>query len=390
MGTATQEPLDAARALSSEISARAQEAEDLRTLPVDLVDRIRAAGLFHLALPATYGGLECDPITIFDVVEELSRADGSTGWTVFIGNSTSFVAWLDPVVAKEIIAGRPDFISTGVFAPTGVARPADDDAGTLVVDGHWTFNSGCPHADWFINGVMVMDGDAPRIVDGRPDWRFAYYPASDGEIVDTWHVAGLRGTGSHDVVATGVRVPIERTIAPMFEPAQVDAPLYQLPFAVMLTAFMSAFPLGIARRALDEFATLAAKKSRAIPPGPTLAADEAVQVDLARAEAAVRSARAYAREALAAAYERVCAGDEVSVAQRNDVLMAGLHAGRSARMATDAVFALAGGGALYDTSPLQRCVRDLLAGTQHIFYSVARWKTGGRVQLGMDPGSFMF
>ena len=390
MATVTQQPLDAARALAPEISARAQEAEDLRTLPVDLVDRIRAAGLFHLGVPAAYGGLECDPITIFDVVEELSRADGSTGWTVFIGNSTSFVAWLDPVAAKEIVAGRPDFISTGVFAPTGVARPADDDPGTLVVDGRWTFNSGCPHADWFINGVIVMDGDAPRIVDGRPDWRFAYYPASDGEIVDTWHVAGLRGTGSHDVVASGVRVPMERTIAPMFEPARVDGPLYRQPFAVMLTAFMSAFPLGIARRALDEFATLATKKSRAIPPGPTLAADEAVQVELARAEATVRAARAYAREALAAAYESVCAGDEVSLTQRNDVLMAGLHAGRSARMATDTVFALAGGGALYDTSPLQRCVRDLLAGTQHIFYSVGRWKAGGRIQLGMDPGTFMF
>jgi alkylation response protein AidB-like acyl-CoA dehydrogenase len=389
MATTTQPPLEAARALAPEISARAQEAEDLRTVPLDLVDRIRAAGLFHLGVPEQLGGLECDPLTIFEVIEEVARADGSVGWSVFIGNSTSFIAWLDPVVAKEIVATRPDFISTGVFAPTGVARPDTDDPATLVVDGRWTFNSGCPHADWFMTGVVVMDGDGPRIVDGRPDWRFAFYPANEGEIVDTWHVAGLRGTGSHDVVAQGVRVPLERTIVPFFEPARIDRPLYRLPFAVLVSSFITAFPLGVARRALDEFTALAAKKSRSVPPGPTMADDEAVQVELARAESSVRAARAYVREALHNAYATVCAGDDVTMAQRNDVLMAGLNAGRAARAATDAVFAMAGGGALYDASPLQRCQRDLLAGTQHLFFSLGRWKAPARIQLGMDPGTFM-
>src|SRR5207302_10009639 len=145
-------------------------------------------------------------------IEEISRADGSAGWTTFIGNTTSFVAWLEPGVAKELVAERPDFVMSGVFAPTGTARP-DGDA--LVIDGRWTFNSGCPHADWFLNGVVVMDGDDPRMVPpGRPDWRFAIYPAAEGAIVDTWHVAGLRGTGSHDVKATSVRVRRARTIVP--------------------------------------------------------------------------------------------------------------------------------------------------------------------------------
>jgi alkylation response protein AidB-like acyl-CoA dehydrogenase len=380
-------PLEAARALAPELSERAHEAEELRTLPLDLVDKARAEGLFHLGMPAALGGLECDPITMFEVIEELSRADGSAGWSIFIGNTSTFLAWLEPEAAKEIVASRPGFISTGVFAPTGTARPDPD--GTLVVDGRWAFNSGCPHSDWFMNGVMVMDGDAPRMVDGRPDWRFAFYPASEGEIVDTWHVAGLRGTGSHDVKASGVRVPRERTLMPFFEPPHFDGPLYRLPFATLLTSFLAAFPLGVARRALDEFTVLATKKSRAVPPGPMMAEDEAIQVELARAEALVASARAFVVESLGAAFATASAGDPVSLKQRSRALMAALNAARSARTATDTVFGLAGGGALYDSSPLQRCVRDLMAGTQHIFYNLGRWKTVGRVQFGIDPATFM-
>jgi alkylation response protein AidB-like acyl-CoA dehydrogenase len=379
--------VEAARRLAPELSERAAEGEQLRTMPAEVVDKIRTAGLFHLGLPAALGGHECDPLTIFETIEEVSRADGSAGWTTFIGNSTAFVAWLDPAVAKDLVAQRPDFVVSGVFAPTGRARP---DGADVIIDGRWAFNSGCPHADWFMNGVFVMDGDSPIIVPpGRPDWRFAFYPANEGEIVDTWHVAGLRGTGSHDVTASSVRVPRDRTIMPFFEPAQFDGPLYRLPFPTLLASFVSGFPLGVARRALDEFAALANKKSRTLPPGPTMAEDAAVQVELARAEAAVRSARAFALESLGAAWDTVSAGDEVSLAQRATTVLAMLNGARAARAAVDSVFGMAGAGALFDSSPLQRCQRDLMAGTQHIILSMNQWETAGRVLLGLDPASYM-
>jgi len=381
--------LEAARQLAPELSDRAHEGEGLRTMPSDLVEKVRAAGLFHLGLPAELGGFECDPLTILRVIEELSRADGSAGWTTLIGNGTSFVAWLEPEVAKAIVADKPDFTLSGAFAPTGVAH-VDARDGSLIVDGRWAFNSGCPHAEWFMQGIVVLDGDAPRMIGpDMPDWRFAFFPASEGEIIDTWHVAGLRGTGSHDVVASGVRVPPERTTMPFFQPAHFDGPLYQLPFATMLCSYLSGFPLGVGRRALDEFATLAATKSRKTPPGPTMAEDEAIQVEQARAEAAIRSARAFVIEALGEAWDTVCAGNELSMAQRSTVLLATLNATRSARAVVDMVFGLAGGGALYNSSPLQRCARDLAAGTQHIFFSLEQWKAAGRVLLGRDPGTFM-
>ena len=137
-----------------------------------------------------------------------------------------------------------------------------------------------------------------------------------------------------------------------------------------------------------EFATLANKKSRTLPPGPTMADDPAVQVELARAEAAVRSARAFVLESFGDAWDTVCMGDELSLSQRANNVMATLHAARTARASVDSVFSMAGGGALYDTSPLQRCARDLMAGTQHIILSLNQWKAAGRVLLGLDPATY--
>ena len=356
-------------------------------MPPELVGAVRDAGLFRLALPAALGGFECDPLTLFDAIEAVAHADGSAGWTTMIGNSGFLFAWLDPDVAAEMVGDDPDQVVSPAFPPVGRAVPDPAD-GTLVVDGHWTFCSGCVHSDWFMDGVLVMDGDRPRMLGDRPDWRFAFYPAAEGEIVDNWNVSGLRGTGSHDVVARGVRVPPERTIMPFFEPARFDGPLFRMPLVSVLCSLMSGFIHGVARRAVDEFVTLAAIKSRAFPPGRPMAEDEAIQVDVARVEAARRSSRAFAVEAIGSAWETVCRGDDVSMRQRGDILLATLNSTRTAREVADAVFALAGAGELHETSPIQRCTRDAAAGAQHGLFNPDQWKAAGRVALGLDPQSF--
>jgi alkylation response protein AidB-like acyl-CoA dehydrogenase len=235
---------------------------------------------------------------------------------------------------------------------------------------------------------MVMDGDQPReLAPGRPDWRFAVYPAAEATIHDTWHVAGLRGTGSHDVSVHAIRVPAERTMRPFFEPARFDGPLYRLPFPTLLMSMFAGVPLGIARRAIDEFTALAASKSR-MSPG-SMIVDPAVQVEVARAEAAVRAARAFVVDAVGAAWDVVVAGDDLSLSDRASVTLATVNAARSARTAVDSVFGMAGAGALFDDSPLQRCARDLMAATQHLALSLGQWKTVGRVLFGLDPESQM-
>lgn len=258
--------LDAARDLTPELSVRAAEGEALRTMPPDLVEKVRDAGLFGLALPRTLGGLEIEPLAFVDVIEELSRADGSAGWTVLIGNSTSFFAWLDPDVAREMIGDDVRFASTSMFGPLGRAVP--DGSGAFTVSGRWPFNSGCPHAGWLQAGVFVTDGDGPRMLPDRgPDWRLAFFRPGDARILDTWDAVGLRGTGSHDLTVSELRVPQEHVAAPFFEPARHDGPLWRIPFFTQLAIYILGFPLGVARRALDEFTALAATKQRRGPGG---------------------------------------------------------------------------------------------------------------------------
>lgn len=379
--------LDAARALSPELSARAFEGEAQRTMPPDLVEKVRDAGLFGLALPRTLGGLEIEPLAFMEVIEELSRADGSAGWTVLIGNSTSFFAWLDPDVAREMIGDDVGFASTSMFGPLGRAAP--DGSGAYTVDGRWPFNSGCPHAGWLQAGVFVTDGDGPRMLPDRgPDWRLAFFRPGDARIHDTWDAVGLRGTGSHDLTVSGLRVPEEHLAAPFFEPARHDGPLWRIPFFAQLAVYLVGFPLGVARRALDEFTALAVTKRRG-GMGDTVADTGDAQVVLARAEAGVRSARAFAHEVIGDMWDTALAGDAPTLEQRGLVLLAAQQARLACTAAVDGVFPLAGASAVYSSEPLQRCFRDIHTAGQHIFFSPESWKRYARLRLGIEQPTFM-
>ncbi len=368
------------------LTEQARQAEDLRTMPPHVVEACAAAGLFRMALPKSLGGLECDPLTIIRVIEELSRADGSGGWTIMIGNTSAFTAWLEPAVARDIVRANPNAPMAGLLMPNGAAIP--DGAGGFIVSGRWPFNSGAPHASWFCSGIMVMDGDQPRMVPpGRPDWRFAFFPASEATIIDTWNAAGLKGTGSHDIAVNGLRVPEERTAAPFFERARHDGPLYRMPPWSMFMTLMAGLPLGIARRALDEFNELAKRKSRTME-GTCLADDAAIQVDVARAEADLRAARALVFETFAQAWQTLQDRDN-SLEERTRMTMSVVQAMRLCSGAVDVVFQRAGGGALYDTSPLQRCFRDIHAAGQHIAFSQETWKRIGRSLLGIEQPTYM-
>jgi alkylation response protein AidB-like acyl-CoA dehydrogenase len=370
-------PLDVARGLSSAISARADETEGARCVPADLIAQFADAGFLRMYVPTSLNGPQFDPATACQVVETLSAADGSTGWTAFILNTSFFPVYLEPGVAKAILDDVPASGMAGLFGPLGKGIPNGD--GTLSVDGRWPFNSGSPHASWFSQGIVVSGGENPF------DWRFAFLPKADVEILDTWRVAGLRGTASHDVTATGAIVPEERTVNPIFTEAPQDAPHFRWPFFSLLATLMGGFPLGVARRALDEFENLAITKARG---GSTALADtESVAVGVMRAEGAVRAARAYLLDAIGSAWDSALAGNSLTTDQRVDLRGAAINAMRAGIDAVDTVFALAGGGALYDGSPLQRCWRDIHAGSHHIFFSADHMQKVGRVILGRPVDS---
>lgn len=378
--------LDEARRLAPVISARASEIEAARCVPDDLAADLAEAGCFRLYVPESLGGPEVDPLIAFQVVETLAEADGSTGWTSFILNTSFFSSWLDPAVAKEMLATKPGSGMAGMFAPIGRAVPDGD--GAFRVTGRWPFNSGSPHASWFCQGVLVFDGDAPRMMnETMADWRFTFIPAADSEILDTWHVSGLRGTASHDVVSTDVRVPEEHTTNPVFRPAPHDGALFRWSFFGMLASLMAGFPIGVARRALDEFTAVASTKSRG--GGVSLVDTDAGAISIVRAEASLRSARSYIFDVIGEAWDQAQRGDALTVAQRAGLRMAAHNAMRVGVEVTNTVFAMAGGGALYDSSPLQRCWRDIHAGSHHIFFSDDHVLKTGRVLLGRPTDDWL-
>jgi alkylation response protein AidB-like acyl-CoA dehydrogenase len=376
-----------ARALAGQLEARAREGERLRTMPSDLVGELRDAGMFGLATPRSLGGSELPAATIVRVVEEMCRADGSAGWTVLIGNSTAFLAWLDPSVAASLL-DRPAHISAAVFAPTGQLTPAGN--GGFRLTGRWSYCSGSAHADFFFGGGLVMDASAPRMVPGRgPDWRLAVTAASDVTVHDTWDSIGLRGTGSHDVTVEGLSVPVEHTMSPFFEAARHDGPLFRLPFFTLIGVTMAGFALGVARRALDEMVAIATTKVR--PPGPDpIGRDGDVQVSIAHAEGALQAARAFVFEALDEMWGAALSGEVPSDDRRARFLLANQHA---MRVAVDAITTAIGFGgmvALRPDHPLQRCLRDIHAANQHIYFSQAATKRYAKARLGIEQETFWF
>jgi alkylation response protein AidB-like acyl-CoA dehydrogenase len=371
----------AARALAPTIAARAAEGEALRTMPPDLVAALKRAGLFRIAVPRTLGGLELAPTEIIEVIEQISRADGSAGWTVLIGNAAAFFSWLEPDVVTAMFGGPPDIISTGTFSPTGRAVPTGD--GHLVLDGRWGFNSGCCHADWYQLGFLVMAGDVPaRRPDGRPDWRFAYIPSHDAEVVDTWRVAGLRGTGSHDVVVADLRLPEAHTAMPMFDPPRHTGPLLEVGFRALTATLLVGFPLGVARRALDELAARAPAKRRWSRES-TVAEDALAQRLAGAAEAGLQSARAFAFDAFGAAWEAIGRDGTTTVEQRSRMLLATQQAMEAALGAVEVAYRLVGAAAVYEDDPIGRCFRDVQTARQHVIFSGELFAEYGRARFGV-------
>jgi alkylation response protein AidB-like acyl-CoA dehydrogenase len=376
-----------AGALATEIIDRADESEALATMPIDLVGQLRAAGIFRTLQPRSLGGFEMAPIELIEMIEELARADGSAGWTAAIGaGAPAFTAWLEPSVATQLFGSNADFTAATVFAPTGRAAP--DGNGRFTVGGRWPFASGCRHAEWLLTGVIVFDGDAPRTRAGRPDWRLAFFPHTSAEIVDNWHVLGLRATGSNDIVASAVTVAEEHTISPFFESARQDGPLWRLPFFTLVGLALVGVPLGIARRALDEFADLATGKVRAGTFAPIAQQPES-QVVFARAEAELRSARAFVLNEAGALWTSACEGDTPTLEQRARFQLAAQQAMWAARRAVDAAFHLAGSSAVHDSHPLQRCFRDVHTACQHVYFSTAAMKRYANNRFDIEQPNYL-
>jgi alkylation response protein AidB-like acyl-CoA dehydrogenase len=379
----THELVRAARALAPRIRERADEIERERRLPTTLVRTLAQAGVFRMLVPAELGGFEVDPSTMVGCLAEIARADGSAGWCAMIGATTGVIgAYLPAAVGREIYGTDPEVVTGGVFHPRGVARA---EGAAYRLTGRWPFASGCQHCAWLLGGAIVRDGDRPRLQpSGAPETRQMVFPASEAEVIDTWSVSGLRGSGSHDIAVKDILVPRERTVSLTTDRPRIVTPLYAFPVFGLLALGIAAVALGIAERAIEELVALAGGK---IPTGGRrpIALRSAVQTDVARAQGLVRAARALLLDSIGEAWRSARAGDAIRLEERALVRLAATHATRSCAEAVDLMYEAGGGSSIYEGCALQRLFRDVHVATQHVMVAPPTLELVGRVLLGA-PG----
>jgi alkylation response protein AidB-like acyl-CoA dehydrogenase len=217
--------------------------ETSRRLPEDLARELARAGFFRIFLPAAYGGLDLTPMDGIVVFEELAKADASVAWCVWNGNTHWTAAQLSPEAAHAI-HDDPDVITANSTRPSGQAHVVD--GGCLT--GRWSLVSGCALASWMVLWSVIHEDGKPRpILSATPEIRFMLLPASQCEIIDTWMVGGLRGTGSHDVVVHEVFVPVAFTSG-FFDTYVLPEPRYRIPAFSRVIPGLGAMALARLRR----------------------------------------------------------------------------------------------------------------------------------------------
>lgn len=352
--------------LAPKLGARVAEFEAARRISPDVVSTLRTIGIFRMFVPKSHDGFALDLPAALDIIATLARIDGSLGWIVMIASNAALCAPLLPrQTYDDVYRDSPDIVIAGSTQPLGTLDAMD---GGWRASGRWPFASGCQHADFIIGGgTMTRDGKplSDGAGEGAPLPPLCFMlPARAWQIEDTWHVSGLRATGSHHIAIKDAIVAAAQTfnlseIAPC-----VPGPLYGklLQVAPLL---MSAVVVGIAEAALDDIIAYANSGRRQQYAPVPMRESETFHGELGRVAAEVRAARAFFESENARYWRHALAETNDAPALQAEVKQGAIWLTATCIGAANACFALGGGSAIYDGSPLQRRLRDLQAVGQH-------------------------
>jgi alkylation response protein AidB-like acyl-CoA dehydrogenase len=276
-------------------------AQQLRRLPDDTVATLVDAGLFRFTLPRELGGEDASVGRTIQVLEAIAAIDASVAWNVMLGSEINAMAagGMPADLAKEVYLDNPRVIMCGGGGPgSTTSRAVAQSDGSYLVSGQTTFISGCHNAQWCFMVAPIFDAETLRMTAAGPAVRTWFLHRSQWEILDTWDVAGLRGSGSHDVKADNARVS-ERyaSVELMALPALYANPVFRIPVPLRLAYNKSAVALGVAKGALESFVDLANKKVPMMSVAP-LRERPIAQYRMGEATAKFRAARAYMIEAM--------------------------------------------------------------------------------------------
>jgi alkylation response protein AidB-like acyl-CoA dehydrogenase len=373
-------PLEAARRLGPLIRSSAPETEALRELPRPLFEAMADAGLFQIALPRSLGCPELDLPSYIQVIEEIGKTDASTGWVtnqvaIFatyaarMERAAARAIWIDP--PRSVVANTPLANAEAIVVPGGYR-----------VTGRQGFSTGCRHATWLAAHATVVEHGRPRLDEGQPEMRYCFVPRAQAELLDTWQVRGMRGTGTHHFAVNDVFVPEERSVKSVTAPLQETGPLYRIPRTLVFASGDAAVALGTARSCLAAFVELATTKTpRAME---ALLRDQVmVQNEVGHAEAHLRSGRAFLLETVGQIWAELTATGAITLEQRATLRLATTHAIRLAVRVVDMVYNMAGATAVYESNPIQRYFQDVHVISQHLQARLAHYELVGRHWLGL-------
>ncbi|AWH00921.1 acyl-CoA dehydrogenase family protein [Rhodococcus ruber] len=353
---------------------RRDEFNRQRFVPRDFVALLKRAGLYRASTPAQFGGEPMAPASFMKQVERISAVDPATGWVASFGSSLVYFAALPVETQEKIYSDGPDVAYAGGLFPMQKAEKVD---GGYLCSGLWQFASGCLGAD--ILGIGLAGGPETN---GKP--LTALVDPADVEIVENWDVAGMKATGSHAVKADRLFVPEEMTFVRGGAP-RIDEPLTRYPTLAYAAQVLAVVTLGAARGALDYAHEVGAVRS-SITGGDSKGNRPAYKTGLARAEADLRSARAFFYEITDEVWGLAVRGDEITAEHTALLRLGATQAAHVGRNVVLAAFDLAGTGAIYESHPLQRYLRDALVPAQHAMLQTNTFEAAGAVLLGLDPG----
>lgn len=362
-----------------EIAARSAEAEAARAVPAEIITALREAGVFRMALPEAWGGEQLDLVDAARVVREISRADGSAGWTVQAASMAWFFVRSLPqeTLEKEVFGHGADLMLRGAIAPKGKATPVEDG---YRISGRWPLASGSFTPDWILAG-FVVEG-APPMPDGRPDMRVALIRPEQVTFLDTWDAVGLRATQSTDFTMDDVFVP-ERFTGPLAGDNNIPAPFYNLPYTAT-GASHDAVIVGCLEGALEDLAELAATKRPAFNPRVVIGEDPVFQEKFAELHLRTAALNALLEQTGRTVMDRALAGDEPTPTEWFSYTGGHQHIHHEGIRILNEIMTLSGSAGLYSTNPMQRRWRDVRCVSQHVAGNNGSLRRLGAVLSGQE------
>jgi indole-3-acetate monooxygenase len=374
------------RGLRAVIEAHRGDGAGLHRLPDAIARAFAEANVYRLLLPEEFGGEDIDPITYFDLVEEVACYDGSAGWNYSIGSSTPIILGSLSAARLRQIFGSSDCCIAASASPPGRAVVASDG---YRVTGRFAWASGLHQARWVAANCIVFDSDKMRrSAAGLPVALGFLMPKQDCKVLDTWHVLGMRGTGSTEFEVSGALVPEDMAVSFVGAKSSHPYPIFHLPptyFGYNHVSVMN----GIARSALDGLKALAATKTTAMT-RTNLRDEPQAQYAIAKAEAIIDANRLAVKASFSSLWAKVVAREAVPLETRARVRGSVAYAAECAIEAVQLCYQAAGGTAIYESAPFERALRDINTAATHLTTRRIMMEEAGRVTFGLPPRTPLF